>query len=220
MKLCSCCGVEKPLTEFYPRAGRGEGAVVSKCKACSLAARAKTRASESPEVKELALQKARTWKQENAERHKASKAAWNAAHPEAVAAHNKKRAAKWRANNLDEARKRVRDSRAKKPDYYKEQESAWRKANPGRCRAKYKAYMARKAQAMPSWANEFFIEEAYHLAQLRSSMFGFPWHVDHVVPLTSKLVCGLHTETNLQVIPGVENLSKNNRYWPDMPVGA
>ena len=192
----------------------------SKCKVCSLSVRAKARAGESPEAKELALQKARTWKQENAERNKATKAAWEAAHPEAVAAHNKKRSAKWRANNLDESRKRVLKSQHKKPEYYKAQTAAWQKANPARCRAKYKAYMARKAQAMPSWANEFFIEEAYHLAQLRSSMFGFPWHVDHVVPLTSKLVCGLHTEANLQVIPGVENLSKNNRYWPDMPVGA
>ena len=194
--------------------------MVSKCKVCALEARAKARASESPESKELALQKARVWKQENADRYKASKVAWNAAHPEAVAAHIKRSASKWRADNLDESRKRVLESRRKKPDYYKAQVAAWQKANPGRCRAKYKAYMARKAQAMPSWANEFFIEEAYHLAQLRSSMFGFPWHVDHVVPLTSKLVCGLHTEANLQVIPGVENLSKNNRYWPDMPVGA
>lgn len=48
-------------------------------------------------------------------------------------------------------------------------------------------------------------------------MFGFQWHVDHIVPLTSQIVCGLHSHTNIRVIPGAENISKNNRIWEDMP---
>lgn len=76
---------------------------------------------------------------------------------------------------------------------------------------------ARKYQATPQWANKFFIQEIYDLAQRRSKMLGFKWHVDHIVPLKSELVCGLHVENNLQVIPGVLNISKFNRSWPDMP---
>lgn len=72
-------------------------------------------------------------------------------------------------------------------------------------------------RATPSWANPFFIEEAYHLAKLRSEMTGFAWHVDHVVPLKSRIVCGLHVEHNLAVVPAPYNLSKGNRHWPDMP---
>ena len=55
-------------------------------------------------------------------------------------------------------------------------------------------------------------QEAYELAALRSKMFGFSWHVDHVLPLQGKLVSGLHTPYNLQVIPWVDNVRKANKF--------
>ena len=77
---------------------------------------------------------------------------------------------------------------------------------------------AAKLHATPAWANEFFMEEAYSLARLRTELTGVPHEVDHIVPLQNSLVCGLHVHTNLQVIPAPLNRSKNNRHWPDMPV--
>jgi hypothetical protein len=71
-------------------------------------------------------------------------------------------------------------------------------------------------RATPAWANHFFIEEAYDLAQRRTKSTGIKWHVDHIVPLRSKRVCGLHVENNLQVIPARTNLEKGNRVWPSM----
>lgn len=41
--------------------------------------------------------------------------------------------------------------------------------------------------------------------------------VDHIVPLQSPLVCGLHTLANLRIITFSENSAKLNRHWPDMP---
>ena len=76
---------------------------------------------------------------------------------------------------------------------------------------------ATKRLATPAWANEFFIQEAYSLAKLREKVCGGAWHVDHIVPLKSALVCGLHVEHNLQVIPAALNAAKHNRYWPHMP---
>lgn len=33
----------------------------------------------------------------------------------------------------------------------------------------------------------------------------------------SAVVCGLHTHTNIRVIPQAANRAKSNRHWPDMP---
>lgn len=76
---------------------------------------------------------------------------------------------------------------------------------------------AAERQATPRWANHFFIAEIYHLAKLREQVCGGEWHVDHIVPLRGKTVCGLHVEHNLQVIPAEINHQKSNRWWPDMP---
>lgn len=42
------------------------------------------------------------------------------------------------------------------------------------------------------------------------------YHVDHTIPITSRLVCGLHTHTNLRVVSHRENRRKGNWLWPQM----
>lgn len=76
---------------------------------------------------------------------------------------------------------------------------------------------ASKKNATPAWANKAAIETIYEKAQRFMQLTGESYHVDHIVPLTSDLVCGLHWEGNLQILPGAENLAKHNRVWPDMP---
>jgi hypothetical protein len=63
---------------------------------------------------------------------------------------------------------------------------------------------------------ELFLKEMYNLTVLRESATGFKWQVDHTVPLLSSFVCGLHWSGNLSIIPAFDNLSKGNRFWPDM----
>lgn len=76
---------------------------------------------------------------------------------------------------------------------------------------------ALKRNAIPAWANRTYINDMYMLAQLVSETTGEQHHVDHIVPLKSKLVCGLHVADNLQVISGRDNNSKSNLRWPLMP---
>lgn len=70
-------------------------------------------------------------------------------------------------------------------------------------------------RATPSWANQFFIAEAYHIAKVRNQFLGGNWHVDHIIPLRGKNVCGLHVENNLQVIRSEVNLRKGNKFFEE-----
>lgn len=99
----------------------------------------------------------------------------------------------------------------------REAKRRWEKNNPHAVLAKTRAYQARKLLAMPAWANRDAIQRYYEEARRLTEQTGERMEVDHVVPLQSKIVCGLHVENNLQVIPWRENRAKLNRRWPDMP---
>ena len=77
-------------------------------------------------------------------------------------------------------------------------------------------YRAKKKKASPSWEDCAHIQEAYEVAQVLSRG-GVRFEVDHVVPINSKKVCGLHVTANLQILPSHLNKSKGNRWWPNMP---
>ncbi len=81
----------------------------------------------------------------------------------------------------------------------------WRKNNLAYDAYRARTYRARKLQAIPSWANLDKIKEIY--LNRPDGM-----HVDHIVPLKGKYVCGLHVEYNLQYLPAKENLAKRNLY--------
>lgn len=71
--------------------------------------------------------------------------------------------------------------------------------------------LRRAKQIIPSWAELNKISVVYK----KAAQYGF--EVDHVVPIKSKLVCGLHVWNNLQLLSATENQKKGNRTWPDMP---
>ena len=101
-------------------------------------------------------------------------------------------------------------NRAKDQSYKKK----WQTENKGVVNYLTRKRQAAKLQRTPSWLTEedhWMIQEAYALAALRTKLFGFPWHVDHILPLQGKVVSGLHVPINLQVIPGKDNVRKGNR---------
>lgn len=97
--------------------------------------------------------------------------------------------------------------------------AAWQKNNPekvkqyrlaekisGKSAAKAAKRRAAKLQATPAWADLEEIKNVYLEAQY------FDMHVDHIIPLQGKNVCGLHVWDNLQLLPAVENIKKGNKY--------
>lgn len=130
----------------------------------------------------------------------------------------------WQAKNIGRRREIANACRKRKHDAERVAVNYARWYAGTKVNGRYANMVARGARrraveikATPSWANPFFIAEVYDLAHRRTKSTGIEWHVDHIVPLQSDLVCGLHVERNLDCIPAFENLSKHNRRWPDMP---
>lgn len=92
---------------------------------------------------------------------------------------------------------------------------AYRKSNAGKINARNAKRRATKIKATPMWFEHKKVNTVYEKAALWSTLTGTQLEVDHIVPLISKTVCGLHCWHNLQIIDKTTNASKNNNYITD-----
>lgn len=82
---------------------------------------------------------------------------------------------------------------------------------PGKKNEESSYRRASKLQATPSWANKEIINRIYEKCKELQSYTNKEYHVDHIIPLKGKNVCGLHHEDNLQILMKEDNLSKSNK---------
>lgn len=178
--------------------------------------------------KEEVKARSRAWAAANRERKRAADKAYQVANRDRLAAQSRE----WNARNPEKRLASSRKYRTEKLERARANEAAYRARNRERCNERIREWKAKnphklthyfhkrraaELQAMPQWADLDAIEAVYAEAQRIQSETGVPQHVDHIVPILSPLVCGLHCEANLRIIPAAENMSKSNRHWPDMP---
>jgi hypothetical protein len=131
---------------------------------------------------------------------------WEIDNPE----HRANNAKKWAENNIDKRRKIANDWVARNKEQHYKTCKNWAENNKGKVLFYAGKRRATKLKATPKFANLKEIEKIYEqAAQMRIA--GLNVEVDHIVPLISKQVCGLHVEWNLQIIDATANRKKGNK---------
>jgi hypothetical protein len=97
----------------------------------------------------------------------------------------------------------------------------WALNNPEKHAVARNIRRTKEEQQIASWTRNnreelMAISGVYKQAKELRESYGFPFHVDHIVPLNSKFVCGLTCLNNLEPLSAEVNHAKGNRYWPDM----
>lgn len=93
-------------------------------------------------------------------------------------------------------------------------QKAWKDRNLLWVRADTKARRRKHRLATPKWLTrrqKSEIRQLYQIAMTMTKTTGEQYVVDHIVPLRSEFVCGLHVPWNLRVITREENLIKSNQ---------
>lgn len=135
--------------------------------------------------------------------------------PEAARKRNAIRYQRYRGKKIDVAAKYRREN----PEKVAAGTRRWRENNKGKRCAIERARQARKMQASPPWLtleHKRDIEAVYVEARNMRDQYGVAIHVDHIVPIKGRNVCGLHVPWNLQLVSQSYNSSKSNRLF-DIP---
>ena len=202
MKTCLSCNVSKPLEAF--RFVKAKQCYLRKCLDCLNEQRRYKRNTHPDTLARRAAKaaKGRKPKKKWAEYPVEQRTAW---------------VRKYKAENKSFITERNKKYVAENRDLRKATMRTYRQRTAAQQAEYVRRRQAAKLQRTPKWLTEediWLMREAYKLAKLRTKMFGFSWHVDHVLPLQGQTVSGLHVPTNLQVIPWLDNVRKHNKVNP------
>jgi predicted amidophosphoribosyltransferase len=210
MKICAECLSPKPLFSFAKdkRTSDGLRKICAECTKPSPKAKAVCGSCGQP--KELG-QVCKPCDQRR-------KSEYKVRHSERVKkARSEYKKAKWAAGAEQRAMKRALKDATRKARH-QESKRKWKEKNKHMVIQQTAKRFASKLNATPSWARPEAMQQVYLLARFMTESTGVPWHVDHIVPLRGKSVCGLHVEHNLTFLPAAFNIAKSNKFddWADI----
>jgi hypothetical protein len=130
--------------------------------------------------------------------------------------YNKKEEVKDRKNDwyLSHKEQVIQAAATRSADVLRQYRNAWKEKNKTQVRADTKARRRKHREATPKWLSrkqKSEIRQSYQIAITMTKTTGEQYVVDHIVPLRSEAVCGLHVPWNLRVVTQEENLLKSNK---------
>jgi len=167
----------------------------------------KTNLRQCPECRKQAR---KVYYEINKEKERATNKKWKEKNKTKVKKHDKD----WYKNNKAKAQLDRKKWYVKNKNKVIARSNEWNKNHPVERRIRVAKRRALRKHAMPLWANHNEIKKIYVQCMYLTKTTGVKHEVDHIYPLQSKYMCGLHVETNLQILTAEENKTKGNRIWP------
>lgn len=127
---------------------------------------------------------------------------------------SKQKNKEWKLNNKAKTAAYDKEWQQSNKDKKSKNYKNWQINNRHKVNSYNSKRRALEVSATPKWLTKeqhIQIDAFYWLAKLQNELTDQCYHVDHIVPLKGKTVCGLHVPWNLQVLAAKDNLSKSNK---------
>ena len=218
-RTCTKCRIAKPLADFSAK-NKALGTLQEICRICTKIYMAEWRKNNLERKRQMdrnyaaanrekARQKTRDWTKNNKERKRENDRLYALLNKDKI----QTRSVYYRALNHDRVREQKQKYREENREKILENQKAWKKANKGKVLANVALRKMRKKNATPPWLTKEQkrqMREIYETAQTLRENLNEDFHVDHIIPITSPFVCGLHVPWNLQILLAEENIRKSN----------
>ena len=103
-------------------------------------------------------------------------------------------------------------SKIRSKEIYRKNSKKWKEKNPTKYKLKSGKRRKSLKQATPKWVNISDLDGFYKEAKWLSENSVNNYHVDHIVPILNKNVCGLNVPANIQILCEKDNLNKSNKF--------